>query len=247
MYFYKIIVAYDGTDYAGWQVQPNQKAIANVLKNTFKTVFKKEVAIIGASRTDAGVHALGQVARLATDIAISAGTLKNALNNKLPPDILIRSLKSVKADFHPQANVSQKIYWYHIFIERPLPFVQRFGFFYQYPLDMHRLSEAVHVFVGTHNFRSFCRGHEREDTVRTIDSISLRYLSQYKAIQIEVRGERFLHFMIRRIIGACLEVASRRDIPISILNDTLAAQDPNHALPNAPAKGLMLRKIIYRL
>lgn len=241
---YQCIISYDGTDYTGWQVQPNQRGIANVLQNVFANVFGYSIKLIGASRTDAGVHALGQVATFSTDLILSCQKILDAWNNRLPNDIVIRSLRMVD-DIHPRHNVQQKTYRYHIFLERPLPFVQRYGFFYTYSLNIELLQDAFKVFIGTHDFRSFCTGDEQESTVRTIDSISLQYLERWNVYRVEVKGPGFLRFMIRRIVGACLHVASGQS-SIDVLQRVLDEKDPRQMLPNAPAKGLMLYKIVYR-
>lgn len=241
---YLCIIAYDGTEYAGWQVQPHQHAVANVVQNVFSQVFGQTIKLTGASRTDAGVHALGQVASFSCNLNLSCEKILNAWNNRLPPDILIRSLHNVE-NFHPQRNVRQKTYRYHFFLDRPLPFVQRYGYFHRYQVDIKKLQEAFKPFIGTHDFRSFCTGDEQETTVRTIDSISLQYMNRLNMYRIEIKGPAFLHFMIRRIVGACLEVASRDFLSVDILQKVLDEKDPEQTLPNAPAQGLLLYKIVY--
>lgn len=243
---YKLIVAYDGTDYSGWQIQPTGTAIANILHKTFYTVFQKKVSILGASRTDAGVHALGQVVRAQIDFSISADALQHAWNCKLPSSIVIRSCELVENSFHPHIAVEQKTYWYNFFIDKPLPFVARYGMFFFKPLNIDKLQQALNVFVGTHDFRSFCTEEDQQkDTIRTIDAINLRYIRRLNMYQIEVKGERFLRYMVRRIVGAALETASRKKYSIFDLKATLQAKNPEHSLPTAPAKGLLLRKIKY--
>src|SRR5579863_8405368 len=118
---YKLVVSYDGSVYSGWQAQTEKPSVAQAMNNVFKRVFKKEVKVLGASRTDAGVHALGQVVRIKTDLDISPDTLRWAWNNGLPEDIAIRSLELVNDSFNPFCNVEQKTYYYHFFLERPSP------------------------------------------------------------------------------------------------------------------------------
>ena len=244
---YKIIVAYDGTDYFGWQVQKESLSVAQVLQDTFNSVFKKDISLLGASRTDAGVHALGQVATFVVDITIAPEVMLNAWNNLLPPDIVIRSLEEVPDDYSPHKNVHYKTYWYHFFMQRPLPFTQRYGWHYRYPVDLKKLQECFKVFIGTHDFRSFCTGDDMgDDTIRLIDSITLEYLPEYNAYRIAITGPRFLRYMIRRIVGACLEVASRDHLTLDYLKQVLEEKNPEHTLPNAPAKGLMLSVIVYK-
>jgi tRNA pseudouridine38-40 synthase len=243
---YTLVVAYDGTDYFGWQLQKDKPSIAQALQTAFEQTFKKNITLIGASRTDAGVHAVGQVAAFSTELDIAAQTMHWAWNNALPADIMIRSLTNVDATFHPQKNVKQKTYYYHVFLQRPLPFVQRYGWFYKYPIDQQKLKELTKIFVGKHDFRSFCTGDEMgEDTIRTIDEIIIEEFKRFNMLRVTVKGERFMRHMIRRLVGALLEGASRNYLSERDLCDILAAKNPEHELPNAPAKGLMLYKIIY--
>jgi len=244
---YKLTIAYDGTNYYGWQAQSHKPSIAQALNHAFKTVFKSEIRVLGASRTDAGVHAMGQVARIRTDLAITPDKLKWAWNNALPSDITTRSLQLVNDSFNPFCDVSQKIYYYHFFIERPLPLIQRYGYYYPYKLDFDLLRQALQFFVGTHDFCSFKSSEDlRENTIRTIDAIDLEYIPRYKMYRITVKGQKFLRHMIRRIVGASLSIASKQGHSLQSLQDVMNACDPKHTLPNAPAKGLMLHKIIYK-
>ncbi|HSC24698.1 MAG TPA: tRNA pseudouridine(38-40) synthase TruA [Candidatus Babeliales bacterium] len=247
MQSYKLVVAYDGSAYFGWQAQLHKSSIAATLNYAFKAAFKTEVKVLGASRTDAGVHALGQIAYIKTDLSIISDRLKWAWNNALPADIMIRSLEPVNDSFNPFCNVEQKIYYYHFFTERPLPFVQRYGYFYPYKIDFDMLRQALQFFVGTHDFCSFKSSEDlRINTIRTIDSITLEYLPRYKAYRIVVKGKKFLRHMIRRIVGASLSVASKNNHSLQLLQDIMIACNPRHTLPNAPAQGLMLYKIIYK-
>jgi tRNA pseudouridine38-40 synthase len=246
MKIYKLIVAYDGSAYAGWQVQQDKPSIAHTMNHIFKRVFKHDIKVLGASRTDAGVHALGQVVRIKTDLMISPEKLKWAWNNSLPEDISIRSLELADDSFNPFCNVQQKIYYYHFFLERPSPFLQRYGYYYVYPTDINMLAKALQTFVGTYNFASFRSSEDtRTDTVRTIDAITLTYFKRYNIYRITIKGQKFLRHMIRRIVGASLAIASRPGASIQLLHEVMKKCDPGHTLPNAPAKGLLLYKIIY--
>lgn len=245
MQHYKLIISYDGTNYHGWQYQPDQPTIVGVLQEQFKKVFGSEITIIGASRTDAGVHALGQVALCRTDLNITPQKFKQAWNGRLPADIQIRSLEAVDATFYPLRNVRQKTYWYHIFPQRPLPFVARYGLQYRFPFDLKLFEACLQEFVGTHDFRSFCTGDEQESTVRTVDAIQVKFIPEYQAYRVIVQGPGFLRYMIRRMVGAALHIATYRDLSKEHLLKVFEAKNPEHALPTAPAQGLLLRKIIY--
>jgi tRNA pseudouridine38-40 synthase len=242
---YKITVAYDGTDYFGWQVQKEKLSVAQKLQDVFEAVFDKKILILGASRTDAGVHAMGQVASFGVDLDIASNKMMRAWNNVLPPEIVIRSLKEVPEQFNPFINVVSKTYWYHFFLEHPLPFAARYGWHYRYPVNIEKLQQCLDVFVGTHDFRSFCSGDDLPNTVRRIDKVDVKFVPEYNAYRIEIIGPKFLRYMIRRIVGACIEVASRNHLAIEDIKRVLDAKNPEHTLPTAPAKGLMLYKIIY--
>ena len=246
MQTYKLIVSYDGTDYAGWQSQGDGSTVAEALVKAFVDVFKSQPALRGVSRTDAGVHAMGQVVLLRTTVSIAPDRLAFAWNNRLPDSIVVREAKLVEHDFKLHAKVVEKTYYYHFFTQRPQPFVARYGWYCQKPIDLEKLQKALNVFVGTHDFRSFCTGYDWSDTVRTINSITLEYLSQYDMYRIVVKGPRFLRYMIRRLVGASMQVASNAHINVAILNEVMQQKNPEQTLLNAPAKGLMLYKIRYQ-
>jgi len=246
MTVYKIIVAYDGTAYHGWQYQTNNIAVTQILQDSFEAVFKKQILISGASRTDAGVHALGQVACFSLDIKIAPGTLIFAWNNALPDDILVRDMKIVSDDFNPRHNVISKTYHYHFFINRPLPHVQRYGWYFPRTIDLDLLNQALQIFVGEHDFRSFCTGYDMRSTVREIHSIHLEYDNVMQAYRIVFKGPGFLRYMIRRIVGACLTVASKDDLSCNDILIAFEKKDPEQTLPNSPAKGLRLIEIFYK-
>lgn len=245
MTFYKIVVAYDGTAYHGWQFQPGAITISKVLVDSFFSVFSQTILIHGASRTDAGVHALGQVAIVRSPIDIPAESMKLAWNRALPKDVLIQDVYTLERLVHPHDGVVQKTYMYHFFTKRPLPFVQRYGWHYPRPVDIDILQKALNIFVGTHDFRSFCTGVDLIDTVRTVDSVQIEFLKEYEAYRITMKGRSFLRYMVRRIVGACLEVASRKNITMDDLIRILEEKNPCHTLPNSPAKGLLLYQILY--
>ena len=245
MALYKMVVAYDGTAYHGWQRQPKDITVVQVLEETFKGVFKQKILISGASRTDAGVHALGQVASFALDIKIAPETLKFAWNNALPHDILIRDISFAAEGFNPRHGVISKTYHYSFFNERPLPLVQQYGWYYSRPVDLDLLHQALQIFVGTHDFRSFCTGYDMHSTVRTIHSIHVEYDNIKQAHKIVVKGPGFLRYMIRRIVGASLAVASKDQFSCQDIRIALEKKDPAQTLPNSPAKGLLLYEIEY--
>lgn len=249
---YKLIIAYDGTDFLGWQEQDNLPTICNELKRSFRSVFKDEISIVGASRTDGGVHAEGQVARIRTKLDIDPEKLKIVWNRRINEAIVIKDIERCDESFHPQKNVLEKKYIYKIFTQKPFPTIQRFGLYYDYPIDIKKLRDALNVFVGTHDFRSFCTGHDMKSTIRKINKIDIEEFQEpngageITGIKIIFYGESFLRYMIRRIVGACVEVSSKKNTTIDILIKALAQKSPQQSLENAPAKGLTLDSIKYR-
>lgn len=242
---YTIVVAYDGTAYHGWQTQKEFVTVAGTLERVYEEVFHQSVTLYGASRTDAEVHSLGQVAHFSTDIKITPQDFLRAWQAHLPRDIVIRSLVPVADDFHARFNVRQKTYYYHFFTKRPLPLVARYGFYQRSEIDFEKLQTCLQIFVGEHDFRSFCTGDDYENTVRTIDSIQLIYDKKFQVYRIVVRGPGFLRYMIRRIVGASLHVACTPDLTPQLLRDVLAEKNPLQKLPTAPGHGLLLRRIVY--
>lgn len=246
MTFYKIVVAYDGTDYHGWQFQSGATTVVQALSDAFWAVFFQKISILGASRTDAGVHALGQVAIVQSPIDIDPEQMLRAWSKALSSDIVIKDIKKIDALIHPHDGVISKTYAYYFFTQRPSPFVQRYGWYIHRNVDLDLLRQALNIFVGTHDFRSFCTGNDLTDTIRTIDAISLTYVEQWNAYKIEVKGKSFLRYMVRRIVGACLAVAYSGDHKgLEHIRQVLQQANPCHTLPNAPAKGLVLERIHY--
>ena len=241
---YKVIVAYDGTDYLGWQEQAQGTTVAGVLQQSFRQVFKKDIKLLAASRTDAGVHALGQVATFTTDLALDAERLLQAWSNKLPRAIHIRELEEVPPGFNPHHNVIEKTYRYVFSLKRQLPFDARYIWYYRRPIDEQKLRESLEIFVGEHDFRSFCSSEYTGNTVRKIHEITLACDTDNYVITFKAPG--FLRYMIRRIVGACLHVASHRLLTIGDLKITLANRNPEHTLESAPARGLTLLAVQYK-
>lgn len=242
---YKLIIAYDGTDFDGWQVQPNQRSVANSIENRFYDVFKKKIHLTAASRTDAGVHAYGQVAAFTTDLTLDFEKMRWALQRSLPASITIRCLEPIFFEFNPRYDVIQKVYWYQFFLKQPLPWLQRFGYYQSQPVDLTLLEKALQIFVGTHDFRSFCSGTDAKTTLRTIDSIDVQYDEQWASYRIVFKGRSFLRYMIRRIVGASLYVA-QKNLDLSFLHKALEEKNPCQLFPTAPAQGLMLQEVSYK-
>ncbi|MEG2668211.1 MAG: tRNA pseudouridine(38-40) synthase TruA [Lachnospiraceae bacterium] len=240
----KLTIAYDGTNYCGWQIQPNGITIEEVLNNTLSKMLKEEIIIIGASRTDSGVHALGNVAVFDTQTTIPPDRIAYALNRRLPEDIVIVKSEEVNADFHPRYCNSRKTYQYNIINTHTIiPTKRLTNYFVSYELDIEKMRQAAAYLVGEHDFISFCNIRtDVKDTVRTITEFSITQAGD--EIQIVISGNGFLYNMVRIIIGTLIRVGRGFYEPKKI-QDILEAKDRKAAGATAPAHGLTLVEIEY--
>ncbi len=234
-----LTVAYDGTDYCGWQIQPGKKTIEGVLNRCISELTGEKVEVIGASRTDSGVHALGNIAVFDTDSSIPAEKFSYALNRSLPEDIRIQDARETAPDFHPRRCESRKTYEYRIYnAPFPLPTKRLYAHFTYVPLDVEQMSRGAAFLVGEHDFRSFCSvDTQAQTTVRRIDSTEVR--RQDREIVIRIAGRGFLYNMVRIIAGTLMEVG-RGQMPPERVKDILEVCDRQAAGPTAPACGLTL-------
>ncbi len=242
-----MIVAYDGTDFEGWQPQPHKNTVCDTLSHAFRHIFHHDAHIFGGSRTDAGVHALGQVAQLETQANIPLNRMLKAWNDGVGPSITIRSLEQVPDDFFPMHDVLYKEYYYHLFLKRPLPFIARYGWFYHFieSVDVEKFAQCLMLYKGEHDFRSFCKLEEERSTIRTVHEISMQYLPRFGALQIKITGSGFLRFQIRRMIGYAIDVARRKNLSVDYIAEILKNPNPQQTLLKAEASGLCLRRIVY--
>ena len=241
----KLTVAYDGTNYHGWQVKPNAVTIEGKLNEAISELTKETIQVIGASRTDAGVHALGNVAVFDTESRIPGEKFSYALNQRLPDDIVIQQSQEVDKDFHPRYCTCEKTYEYVILNRKfPLPEYRNTAFFYYGDLDIKAMQEATKAFLGEHDFAGFCSaGAQVKTTVRTIYELTVEKKDN-DMICIRVRGNGFLYNMVRIIAGTLLEVG-KGNIEAKSLENRIAAADRSQAGPTAPARGLKLIRIQY--
>ena len=237
----KLIVAYDGTNYCGWQTQINGITVEEVLNKTLSGLLKEDIRVIGASRTDSGVHALGNVAVFDTESKIPGDKFSFALNQRLPEDIRIQESCQVADDFHPRFCDTIKTYEYKILNRKfALPTERLYSAFVYYPLDVEKMQMAAAYLVGEHDFKSFCSsGSQVESTVRTITDISIE--KHGEMISIRVSGNGFLYNMVRIIAGTLLDIGQGKRDPMDIFT-ILEAKDRSAAGPTAPAHGLTLVK-----
>ncbi len=241
----KLIVAYDGTNYHGWQLQPNGLSIEAVLNDALSSLLREPVAVIGASRTDSGVHALGNVAVFDTENRMPAEKISFALNQRLPEDIRIQSSEEVPGDWHPRKQNCVKTYEYKILNRKvDMPTVRLYTYFCYFPLDVEQMQKAATYLVGEHDFKSFCTVRtQAEDTVRTIYELTVTR-SLEDVVTIRISGSGFLYNMVRIIAGTLLRVGTGLYRPEHV-EEILDAQDRQAAGPTLPAKGLTLLHLDY--
>lgn len=240
----ELTVAYDGTNYCGWQVQPNGITVEEVLNKALSKLLNEEIAVDGASRTDSGVHALCNIAVFDTDSRIPAEKISYALNQSLPKDIQIQGSREVPLDFHPRKCNSIKTYEYKILNRAfALPTSRLYSYFYHVQLDVEKMKEGAAYLVGEHDFCSYCSAKgQAKDTVRTIYSLDVE--KDGDLITIRITGNGFLYNMVRIIAGSLIEVG-RGFQPPEWIRTVLEARDRTLAGRRAPAEGLTLVKFEY--
>ena len=239
-----LIVAYDGTNYCGWQIQPNGNTIEGELNRALSELLGEKIIVSGASRTDAGVHSCGNVAVFDTIARMPAEKMSYALNQRLPEDIVVQCSKKVPLDFHPRHVKSKKTYEYRI-LNREFrdPNRRLDTYFYYRHLDVHAMREAAGYLVGEHDFKSFCSIHAQvETTVRRIYALTVD--KKKDIITIRITGNGFLYNMVRIIAGTLIRVGTGEYKPEQI-PEILAAKDREMAGPTAPAHGLTMIGIEY--
>ena len=248
-----LTIAYDGSNFSGWQKQPNQRTVQGELEKALTTLCHTNININGTGRTDAGVHAWGQCATFKGEFGIPVERIKDALNNLLgtgrraivPGDIYIKDVALVPDDFHARFSAKGKSYVYRIRNHPTFDIFQR-DHAYQVtgPLDLELMRQGAKLLKGTQDFKSFqaSGGEENETTVRTIYSISID--SKENIISIDVKGDGFLYNMVRIIVGTLVEIGKGKIIPGDI-KMILAGKDRQLAGPTAPAQGLYLAKVYF--
>ena len=241
----KLTIAYDGTNYCGWQIQPNGITIEEVINKTLQKLTGEPILVIGASRTDSGVHAMGNVAVFDTESTIPADRFAMALNQRLPEDIVIVKSEEVPLDFHPRYCDCSKTYEYHIINTRiPVPTKRLTNYFVSYNLNFDHMREAAAYLVGEHDFVSFCNVRtDVENTVRTITALDI--IENGNEITIRITGNGFLYNMVRIIVGTLIRVGRGFYTPEQV-KEILEAKDRKAAGVTAPAHGLMLMEIEYK-
>jgi tRNA pseudouridine38-40 synthase len=256
----KLTIEYDGTDYSGWQIQNKRKerTIQEAIEKTLRKILQDKIKLIGAGRTDAGVHAKAQVANFKTNSKLSLGKLQKALNGELPEDISIVKAEEKGLNFHSRFNAKSKVYRY-IILNRAYPsaLLRNTVYFYSYTLNIQLMRQGAAHLLGKHDFKSFCvSASSAKNTVRTIKRINIKKmpydlrpgihdLNKGFLICIDIEADGFLYNMTRNIVGTLLEIGRGKLAPDS-LKETLMSCDRRLAGPTAPAKGLCLMQVKYK-
>jgi tRNA pseudouridine38-40 synthase len=246
----KLVLAYDGTDFCGWQVQPDAPSIQATLASAIGRITGEKVLAQGSGRTDAGVHALAQVATFQTESMIPEANFVIALNDALPPTIRILDVGQVAEDFHARKSAIAKTYRYRIFRgDICPPFLARYVWHYPYSLDEDAMREAAPLIEGEHDFTSFAavdheRGRDQEGRSSLREIFSSQWQRQEDELIYEVRGSGFLHHMVRNLVGTFLLVGKRSLKPRDLIK-ILAEKTRSAAGATAPANGLYLVGVEY--
>lgn len=244
---FKLIVSYDGSAYAGWQIQANGNTVQAELERVIEQVTQQRTRVTGSGRTDAGVHALAQVASFDVETTLPASQLHRAFNGNLPLDIRVLNVEQVPSDFHALRSAVGKRYRY---VMQDGPWLDVFhrqqAWFIRGTLDVEAMTEAAEALVGRHDFRSFeAAGSPRASSVRTVRDIGLQRTAHApQRIWFEIEADGFLYYMVRNIVGTLVEVGRGRMAPQQVAN-ILAQQDRSCAGPTAPAHGLFLLAVRY--
>lgn len=239
---YKLTIQYDGTNYSGWQIQSNANSIQQEVINAIKIILKEDVNLIGSGRTDAGVHAIGQVANFKAEKEIDLYKFQFQLNSILPEDISITSIQKADEKFHSRFDAKKRTYLYLI-SQFKSPFYKKYSYFYPQQINLVKLNELSNIFLGKKDYSSFCKKKsEVENKICNVYEIS--WFTQYDLIIFKVAADRFLHGMVRAIVGTLLN-SLKQDNQELYIQQIFESANRETAGEAVPAKGLFLYKVEY--
>ena len=246
-YKYKISLAYDGTNYSGWQVQPNGITIQQVLQEKLSIILRTKIDITGASRTDSGVHALAQIAHFVCNHEIDSYRFLASINGVLPRDIRVIAIEKVPQDFHARYSAVNKVYHYHINLG-PIqdPFKRLYSWYFSEKINLEILAGCANEFIGTHDFTSFANEPRivatARNPIRTLRKVDV--IPENEGVRLEFEGDSFLYKMVRNITGTMIEVGEGKR-SIEEIRSIFAAKDRRKAGRAAPPHGLFLVRVDY--
>jgi tRNA pseudouridine38-40 synthase len=242
MFNYKLTIQYDGSNYAGWQIQDNAPSIQEVISNSVKQILQEDINLIGSGRTDTGVHALGQVANFSVSEKFDLSKFKYSLNSVLPKDISITNIEAVDEGFHSRFSAKKRSYIYLISSQKS-PFFERYSYTYFSELRLEKLNELSSTLIGVKDFTSFSKINTEVQN-KICEVFEARWRSQKNLLIFYIEANRFLYGMVRAIVGSLLKAYSSDD-GISYLRNIFIQNDRSAAADAVPAKGLFLYKVKY--
>jgi len=244
---YQLIIAYDGSEFGGWQVQPNAVSIQELIEKALQTILREPITLTGSGRTDAGVHAIGQVANFFTSKTPDPYRLRASLNGLLPKSIRIKEVSTADHNFHARYSAKRKCYHYRLCTaEVQLPFQRPYSWHIRFPFDAAALKQAAHYLIGEHDFTSFANeahsGSAAKNAVRSL--YRLDCIPEDDGWRLEFEANGFLYKMVRNITGTLIEVAAGKRCP-NEMSAILEAKDRKEAGQAAPPQGLFLISVSY--
>lgn len=247
MHKYKLTIAYDGTQYHGWQIQPHSLSIQQIIQEAISLVLRQPIVLIGSGRTDAGVHAQGQIAHFTSQIPVDLHRLKYSLNGIIPHDIRIKSIDSVELDFHSQRSAVGKVYHYHLYLNPTMdPFRRLYCWHVHAPINIRLLHQASTLFLGTHDFTAFAneshRGSAAKNPIRTL--FRLDVIEEEGGVRLEFEADGFLYRMVRNIVGTLVDISTGKR-PLDDIQKIFSSKDRRQASMAAPPQGLFLMQVNY--
>ncbi len=239
-------VSYKGTNYQGWQKQKDAPSIQETIEKTISKILNSAISIYASGRTDSGVHAQRQYFHFDVDKDVDIDKLRYSINCLLPKDIFINEIKKVADDFHARYSAKSKTYTYIIRLDERNPFNYEFETTYQMPVDVNLLMCSLKQFEGTHNFQDFTSKEEDEDGyIRTIYSVEVSYIEQVKQFIVSFKGNGFMRYMVRNMVGTALAIASKKEKE-DYITYHLSKKEEREIVPyKAPAEGLYLVDVNY--
>ena len=239
---YKLIIQYDGTNYSGWQIQKNSQSIQQTITDAIEVLLKEKINLIGSGRTDAGVHAFGQSANFRTETEINIYRFKHSLNSILPSDIVISEMNEVEFDFHARFDAKKRTYLYLMTPARS-PFYKNYSYFYPRKIDLEKLNSLSNLFLGEKDFTSFSRKNSEIEN-KNCNVYKLFWRKKGEIILFSIQASRYLHGMVRTIVGTLLNAQDQND-PESFIQEIFNSNNREEAFEAVPAKGLFLYKVEY--
>lgn len=238
----KLLLEYDGTDFVGWQVQPNGRSVQGVIESALEEILGEKVNVTGSGRTDSGVHARGQVANFRTSNSLDSASLRAALNSLLPEDIVVHSIEEVGPSFHSRHDAKERTYRYYIStVETAVE--RRYTWYVKYVLDLQLMNDAAERIVGEREFEAFCKlDPERNHTRVTVTSA--QWTASLPRLTFQIRANRFLHGMVRALVGTMVDIG-RGYLTLNDFIEALEKKNPNGVGMAAPAKGLFLEEVKF--